>query len=77
MMVVAKRITIRGFIVGDKDMGPKYYAEHQEKLQKWLHEGTFKAKLHVTDSIDNAAEGFLGLLKGENFGKAVVKIADA
>lgn len=76
-MVVTKRITMRGFIVSDKDMGVKYYAEHQEKLQKWLHEGTFKAKLHITDGIDKAAEGFVGLLKGENFGKAVVKIADA
>lgn len=77
MMIVSKRITMRGFIVSDKDMGPKYYAEHQEKMQKWLHEGTCKAKLHVTDGLDKAAEGFVGLLKGENFGKAVVKIADA
>lgn len=58
-------------------MGPKYYVAHQENLQKWLHEGTFKAKLHVTDGLDNAAEGFVGLLQGKNFGKAIVKIADA
>lgn len=68
---------MRGFIVSDKDMGAKYYAAHQENVQKWLHEGAFKAKLHVTDGIEKAAEGFVGLLKGENFGKAVVKIADA
>ncbi|KAF2268290.1 NAD(P)-binding protein [Lojkania enalia] len=75
-MVVGKRLTIRGFIVGDANMGPKYIKEHQEKLQKWLADGTFKAQLSVTVGIDNAIDGFLGMLKGENFGKAVLQIAD-
>ncbi|KAF2751504.1 NAD(P)-binding protein [Sporormia fimetaria CBS 119925] len=76
MQVVAKRLTIRGFIVGDENMGPKHAKEHQEKLQKWLSEGTFKAKMSVTEGIDNAVDGFLGMLKGKNFGKAVLQIAD-
>jgi NADPH-dependent curcumin reductase CurA len=76
MKVVAKRLTMRGFIVGDANMGPLYTKEHQEKLQKWLAEGTFKAAQSVTVGIDNAVEGFLGMLKGENFGKAVLQIAD-
>ncbi|KAK8077136.1 hypothetical protein PG996_003306 [Apiospora saccharicola] len=70
----AKHIMMRGFIVGQPDMGPVYTKEHQENVQKWLADGSFKAKLHVTEGIDNAAEGFLGMLKGENFGKAVLKI---
>ena len=28
----------------------------------------------VTNGLDNAIEGFIGMLKGENFGKAVVKV---
>lgn len=76
MQVVAKRLTIRGFIVGDENMGPRHAKEHQEKLQKWLHEGTFKAKLSVTEGIDNAVDGFIGMLAGKNFGKAVLQIAD-
>jgi len=76
MNVVAKRLTIRGFIVGDENMGPKHAKEHQEKLQKWLADGTFKAKLSVTEGIDNAIDGFLGMLEGKNFGKAVLQIAD-
>lgn len=77
MHVVSKRLIMQGFIVSDEGFGPAYYKEHQEKLQKWLHEGSFKAKLAVTDGIDKAAEGFVGMLQGKNFGKAVVKIADA
>ncbi|KAL6706384.1 hypothetical protein ACN47E_005490 [Coniothyrium glycines] len=76
MHVVAKRLTMRGFIVGDENMGPKHAKEHQEKLQKWLHDGTFKAKLSVTEGIDHAVEGFLGMLEGKNFGKAVLQIRD-
>lgn len=77
MQVVSRRITMRGFIVGDKDFGPKYYKDHQEKLQQWLADGSFKATLHYTEGIDNAGEGFIGMLRGDNFGKAVLRIADA
>jgi hypothetical protein len=76
MQVVAKRLTIRGFIVGDKNMGPVYAKERDENVAKWLKDGSFKAKMSVTDGIDNAPEGFVGMLQGKNFGKAVLKIAD-
>lgn len=75
-LVVAKRLTMRGFIVGDKNMGPIYVEERDRNIAKWLHEGTFKAKVHVTDGIDNGPEGFVGMLEGKNFGKAVLKISD-
>jgi len=74
--VIGKRLTIRGFIVSDANMGPKYAKDHQEKLQKWIADGTFKAQQSVTVGIDNAIDGFLGMLKGDNFGKAVLQIAD-
>ena len=74
--VVRKRLTIRGFIVSDKDMGPKYRAEQQKNMQKWIKNGEIKIKLSVTDGIDKSAEGLVGMLKGENFGKALLKVAD-
>ncbi|KAL3422130.1 zinc-binding dehydrogenase [Phlyctema vagabunda] len=76
MQIVAKRLTIRGFIVSDADMGPVYYQERNERISKWLSEGTFQSKIHVVDGIDNGAEGFVGMLAGKNFGKTVLKIAD-
>lgn len=72
---VAKRLTMRGFIVTDPDMGPKYAAEHQKNVAKWISEGSFKAQQSVTKGIDNGIEGLLGMLRGENFGKAVLEIA--
>lgn len=75
MNIVAKRLKIRGFIVGDENMGPRYAAEHQKNVQKWIHEGTYKPQMSVTKGIDDAAEGLLGLFEGKNFGKAVLEIS--
>ncbi|CAK7246235.1 MAG: hypothetical protein STHCBS139747_007859 [Sporothrix thermara] len=74
--LVQKRIKIQGFLVGDEDFGPKYTVEHQKNIQQWLHEGSFKSKLFITDGIDHAAEGFVGMLEGSNFGKAVLKVRE-
>lgn len=75
MNIVAKRLKFQGFIVGDENMGPKYGAEHQKNVQKWIHEGTYKPQMSVTEGIDNAGEGLLGLFAGKNFGKAVLEIS--
>jgi NADPH-dependent curcumin reductase CurA len=73
-VVVVRRITWRGFIVSDPNMGPVYAEEHQKNVQKWISEGKFKASMSVTDGMDQAAEGFVGMLTGKNFGKAVLDI---
>ncbi|KAJ5764953.1 Alcohol dehydrogenase superfamily zinc-type [Penicillium odoratum] len=73
MHLVAKRITCRGFIVGDENMGPVYTKEHQENVQKWIKDGSFKVLIHQTDGIDNAAQGLLDIYHGKNMGKAVLK----
>ena len=73
-MVVGKRLKMQGFIVGDANMGPKYAVEHTENVSKWISDGTFKVQQSVTVGIDNAVKGLLGMLKGENFGKAVLAI---
>jgi NADPH-dependent curcumin reductase CurA len=75
MQVVAKRLKMQGFIVMDENMGPKYWKQHQENVQKWLHDGSFKAEMSTTVGIDNAAEGLIGMLAGKNFGKAVLEVS--
>lgn len=71
--VLVKRITMRGFIVGDPGMGDVYSKEHQERVQKWIKEGSFKVLIHETVGMDNAAEGLVGIFYGKNLGKAVLK----
>jgi NADPH-dependent curcumin reductase CurA len=71
--VLFKRLTMRGFIVGDTGMGDKYARQHQDHVQRWIKDGSFKALTHETEGIENAAEGLIGIFHGNNMGKAILK----
>ena len=76
MHVVRKRLAWRGFLVFDKNI-MRHHDARNENIAKWIADGSFKSVDHVTQGIDNAVDGFLGMLKGENLGKSFVKIQDA
>ncbi len=42
---------------------------------QWLREGRIKYREDVVEGLDNAPQAFMGLLKGKNFGKLVVRVA--
>ena len=46
------------------------------QLGTWISEGKIKYRESVGEGIENAPEFFRGMLKGKNFGKQLVKIAD-
>jgi NADPH-dependent curcumin reductase len=69
--VLTKRLTIRGFIVSD------FAARHADFLRdmsQWVREGKVKHKEFVTEGLDSAPSAFMGLLKGANFGKQLVRV---
>jgi NADPH-dependent curcumin reductase CurA len=69
--VLTKRLTIRGFIVSD------FAARRTDFLREmsgWVREGKVKYKEFVTEGLDSAPAAFIGLLKGANFGKQLVRI---
>jgi NADPH-dependent curcumin reductase CurA len=70
-MVVTKRLSIRGYIISDHyDRFPEFLA----KAQEWLREGRLHYRETVVEGIENAPKAFLGLLRGENIGKMLVKV---
>jgi NADPH-dependent curcumin reductase CurA len=71
---VSKGLTMRGFQVGMKDFGPKYEAEFEEDMLRWLREGKIKAIMSEARGIEGAAQAFVAMLAGENIGKAVLRI---
>ncbi|KAI0139827.1 hypothetical protein GGR57DRAFT_442024 [Xylariaceae sp. FL1272] len=73
-MIVAKSLEVIGFIQGRPGYRDAYFQEHLDTMSKWIADGSFKPKLHFTEGIDKAAEGFVGMLNGDNFGKAVLRI---
>lgn len=75
MLIVGKQLTMRGFLVQeDPSCGPKHKDAHQKDVKGWLQDGSFTAKIHQWD-INEADKGFVGMLRGENFGKAVIKVS--
>jgi len=70
--VLTKRLTVRGFIVSD--LAAKYPGAHAE-LAAWYREGRIKYREDVVEGLEHAPDAFLGLLRGKNFGKLVVKVA--
>lgn len=71
--VLSKRFNLRGFIVSD-------FAAQADDFRRdvaaWLKSGQIKYKEDVVAGLENAPQAFIGLLKGKNFGKLVVKVAD-
>jgi len=69
--VLTKRLTIRGFIVSDF---AAMHADFQRDMAQWVREGKVKYRESVTEGLENAPSAFIGLLKGANFGKQLVRI---
>jgi hypothetical protein len=69
--VLTKRLTIRGFIVSDF---AARQADFLRDMSQWVREGKVKYREFVTDGIENAPSAFMGLLKGANFGKQLVRV---
>jgi hypothetical protein len=69
--VIPQRLTIRGFIVTDYgSLMPQFLRD----MSEWHGAGKMKWRETIVDGIENAPAAFIGLFKGENIGKMLVKI---
>ena len=69
---VGKRVRAQGFIV--TDFAGKYEPALKQ-MGEWIKAGKLKYREDVVNGIDKAPRAFIGLLRGENFGKMLVKLA--
>jgi NADPH-dependent curcumin reductase CurA len=68
---IGKELTLRGFIVSNhSDRMPAFAAE----MGGWLREERITWQETVVDGIENAPGAFIGLLRGENTGKMVIRL---
>jgi NADPH-dependent curcumin reductase CurA len=71
MRIIAARIRIQGFLVFDYlPRFPEFYAE----MGQWLASGAVKSRETVVEGLENMPGAFLGLFKGANTGKMLVKL---
>uniref|UniRef100_A0A8C1IVV2 Prostaglandin reductase 1 n=1 Tax=Cyprinus carpio TaxID=7962 RepID=A0A8C1IVV2_CYPCA len=71
LQMIFKQLKMEGFLVG------RWEHKNDESLKRmltWVQEGKLKCKEHVTVGFENMPAAFMGMLRGENIGKAIVKV---
>jgi leukotriene B4 12-hydroxydehydrogenase/15-oxo-prostaglandin 13-reductase len=71
-LVLVKQLMVEGFIVfrfQDR------YEEGIRQMAQWLHEGKLKHREEIVEGFENTVKAFIGMLKGDNTGKMLVKTA--
>ena len=71
-LAVGKRLTLRGFIVSDHGDRMRAFAEEVGGL---LRDGRIRHRETVVEGLEHAPEAFIGLLRGQNLGKMLVRLA--
>ena len=70
-LAIGKRLTLRGFLVTDHGRRMKDYVQ---EMGPWLKDGRVAWRETVVDGLDAAPRAFIGLLRGENTGKMLVRL---
>jgi NADPH-dependent curcumin reductase CurA len=71
-LLIVFRARMEGFLVSDY---AHRFDEAAARLGAWLAEGKIRWREDVTEGLENAPRAFIGMLRGENHGKAIVKVA--
>ena len=69
--LIVFRARLEGFLVSDY---VHRFPEALSRLSAWLAEGKLQYREDVTDGLENAPAAFMGMLRGENRGKALVRL---
>jgi len=70
--LLVMRLTLRGFIVSEH---PEFWPQALTVLGQGVASGRIKYRETVADGLAAAPEAFIGMLRGRNFGKQLVRLA--
>lgn len=71
--ILINRVKLQGFIVSDH---MQTWPAIRQELRERVANGQIKFRESITQGLANAPAAFVGMLKGENFGKQLVKLTD-
>lgn len=69
-IIIAKQLKVEGFIV---HRWFSQWAAGVEKLAEWISSGKLKYRETISNGFQNLPIAFIGMLRGENIGKALVE----
>jgi NADPH:quinone reductase len=72
-LLIVFRARMEGFLVSDY---ADRFDEAAARLSRWVAEGQIRWREDVTRGLENAPRAFIGMLRGENRGKALVQVAE-
>lgn len=70
--VLSKSLTLRGFI--QREFAPTHFEDFLRDMGTWVRSGEVRYREDITAGLDRAPETFVGMLRGENFGKTLIKV---
>jgi NADPH-dependent curcumin reductase CurA len=71
-MLLVRQARAEGFLVFQF---AERYDEGLRQLAEWLKQGKLKYREKIVEGLENTPRAFLGMLRGENTGKQLVKVA--
>ncbi|MEG9462808.1 NADP-dependent oxidoreductase [Bacillus amyloliquefaciens] len=71
--LIKTKALMQGFIVSDY---ADRFSEGAKQLAEWLKDGKLHYEETITEGFNNIPDAFLGLFKGENKGKQIIKVSD-
>ncbi|YAL84556.1 NADP-dependent oxidoreductase [Dermacoccaceae bacterium W4C1] len=72
--ILTKSLTIRGFI--QAEFAPTQGEDFLREMSGWVADGSVRYREHVVEGLDAVPEAFRQMLRGGNFGKTVVHLAN-
>ncbi|HWX39739.1 MAG TPA: NADP-dependent oxidoreductase [Blastocatellia bacterium] len=71
--LIVKRARVEGFLV---TQFADRFDQGLQEMARWIKEGKLKYKEEFDYGIENAPRAFIGMLKGQNTGKQLVKVSE-
>ncbi len=72
-LLLIRTAVAQGFMVSDYQ---SRFEEGMRQMGQWIRDDKIKYRETIVDGLENTPKAFLGLFKGENVGKQLVKVAD-
>lgn len=70
-LAIRKQLRLQGFLISAHS---EHLQDFYRDMGKWISEGHIRWKETILDGIENAPKAFIGLFKGENMGKMLVRL---